>query len=92
MKLHITAFGVVVGLFLGAAVFVADAYSILFGAGKSIGIMQWFVPGFGRTWLGAFIGFMSGFIEGFLIGSAFAWSYNRILRALGKKSPVESPI
>ena len=82
MKLRVLAFGLAAGVFLGLGVFVADAYSLLFGAGENIGIMQLFVIGFDRNWPGAFIGLVSGFVEGFVAASAFAWFYNRVLSAL----------
>ena len=84
MKLRVTAFGMAVGVFLAVGFFVATAFSVLFGTGGHIGYLAWILPWFDRNWLGAFIGLVGGFVEGFIVGSAFAWLYNRILRALEK--------
>jgi hypothetical protein len=77
MKLRIRAMAMAVGVVSGLAVFFASVFSLWMGSGETIDYLRWVLPGFQRTYVGAFVGLIGGFAWGFVLGGLLAWSYNR---------------
>jgi hypothetical protein len=76
MKLRIRAMAMAVGVVTGLAVFVASVFSIWMGSGETIDYLRWVLPGFQRSYVGAFVGLVGGFVWGFVAGGLLAWVYN----------------
>ena len=81
MRLRIRAFGLAVGIVSGLMVFIGTLLSVWFGEGRTISLLDVAFPGYGVTYLGAFIGFGWGFVDGFIAGALGAWLYNRFHKA-----------
>jgi hypothetical protein len=79
LRLNTTIFGLVSGLLLGAAIFLATIFLILKGGdpvGPHLALLGQFFVGYQVTFLGSLIGLGYGFITGFIAGSGVAWLYN----------------
>ena len=86
MKLRIRAMGSAVGVVFGLAVFLATLYSLWFGGGTVIGTLAHILPGFQRSYGGAFLGLFEGIIWGFVGGALVAWFYNSFHKVLYKSA------
>ena len=79
--LNTKALGLVLGLLLGLAIFIATNWLVLKG-GKPVGphlrlLNQYFI-GYRVSFLGSIIGFGYGFAVGTLSGALIGWIYNKI--------------
>lgn len=84
MKLRIRAMGFAAGAVLGFAVLLSSLYSLWFGAGETIGYLEWMLPGFERSVMGSIVGMIGGFVWGFIAGTLHAWFYNIFHKVLYK--------
>jgi hypothetical protein len=78
--------GVVAGLLVGLAVFVATNWLVLKGGnvvGPHLSLLSQYFIGYRVTFLGSFIGFTYGFALGFVGGYGAARLYNAIARWRG---------
>jgi len=76
--------GIVLGILLGAGLFLATNFLVLKGGrhvGAHLGLLSNFFPGYRVTLFGSIIGFCYMFIVGFLVGIVLGAVYNRIARA-----------
>jgi hypothetical protein len=76
--------GVVLGILLGAGLFLATNFLVLKGGarvGAHLGLLASFFPGYRVSFLGSIIGFCYAFVVGFLTGVVLGAVYNRIARA-----------
>lgn len=87
MKLRIRAMGLALGAAVGLAVFLGTLYSLWLGGGTVIGALAQVIPGFQRSYIGAFIGLIGGFVWGFIGGALLAWFYNIFHKAIYKSGP-----
>ncbi|MCI0591190.1 MAG: hypothetical protein L0Y67_06270 [Gammaproteobacteria bacterium] len=74
--------GVVVGTFLGLAIFIATNWLILKGGdrvGPHLALLGQFFIGYRVTFVGSLIGFAYGFLFGFALGYIIATLYNWIV-------------
>jgi hypothetical protein len=83
LMLNAKVFGLVLGLLLGLAIFVATNWLLVKG-GENIGahlqlLSQYFI-GYRVSFVGSLIGFAYGFALGTLSGSLIGWIYNMIAR------------
>lgn len=81
--------GIVVGIFLGLAIFLATNWLILRGGerlGPHLALLNQFFIGYDVTFVGSLVGFAYGFVTGFALGYCAASLYNWImdLRGLGR--------
>lgn len=82
LRLNATVHGVVFGLLLGSAVFIATIWLVIKGGevvGPNLALLNQFFLGYQVTVLGSFIGFGYGLVLGFVVGYFVASVYNRIL-------------
>lgn len=82
LRLNAAGHGIVLGLLLGTAVFVATMWLVIKGGpvvGPNLSLLNQFFIGYRVTVLGSFIGFGYGFLSGFAVGFFVATVYNRIL-------------
>jgi hypothetical protein len=82
LRLNATVHGVVLGLLLGTAVFLATIWLVIKGGpvvGPNLSLLNQFFIGYRVTVVGSFIGFGYGFLLGFVVGFFVASVYNRIL-------------
>jgi hypothetical protein len=70
-----------VGIVSGLMVFIATLLSIWFGEGRTISLLSVAFPGYGASYVGAFIGLLWGIVDGFIAGALGAWLYNRFHKA-----------
>jgi hypothetical protein len=82
--LHINAkvHGVVTGILLGTAIFIATNWLILKGGepvGPHLALLGQFFWGYSVSFVGSFVGLGYGFVCGFVIGYLMAWTYNHVL-------------
>ena len=76
--------GIVLGILLGAGLFLATNFLVLKGGrhvGAHLGLLSNFFPGYRVTFFGSIIGFCYMFIVGFVVGTVLGAVYNRIARA-----------
>src|SRR5262245_56592288 len=82
LRVSAVVHGIVTGLVLGLAIFVATNWLVLKGGrvvGPHLALLGQFFIGYRVTFLGSFIGLGYGFVLGFLLGYGVAWLYNRLL-------------
>jgi hypothetical protein len=82
LRVSALVYGVVTGLFVGLAIFVATNWLVLKGGavvGPHLGLLGQFFIGYRVTVLGSLIGFAYGFALGFAVGAVTAWLYNLLL-------------
>jgi hypothetical protein len=76
--------GIVLGILLGAGLFLATNFLVLKGGrhvGAHLGLLSNFFPGYRVTFFGSIIGFCYMFFVGFIGGIVLGAVYNRIARA-----------
>lgn len=76
--------GVVLGILLGAGLFLATNFLVLKGGthvGAHLGLLSNFFPGYRVSFLGSIIGFCYAFVVGFLTGVVLGAVYNKVARA-----------
>ena len=81
LRLNARAWGISMGLLLGAGLFFATAFLILRGGstvGQRLGLLRVFFPGYSVTWIGAFVGFIYAFVVGYGLGRIIGSVYNRL--------------
>jgi hypothetical protein len=81
IRLDAKVHGLVIGLMLGLAIFVATNWLLLKGGeviGPHLALLGQFFLGYRVSFVGSLIGFAYGFVSGFSIGYVVAWMYNRI--------------
>ena len=81
LRLNATIHGVVIGLMVGLAIFIATNWLVLKGGpvvGPHVGLLSQFFIGYRVTFLGSFVGFAYGFVCGFVGGYFLATVYNLI--------------
>ena|SRR3990172_1982215 len=81
--------GLVIGLLLGLAVFIATNWLVIKGGhitysgeyevGPHLELLSQYFIGYRVSFLGSIIGFMYGFAVGTLSGALIGWIYNRIV-------------
>ena len=79
LRLNATVQGIVTGLMVGLAIFIATNWLVLKGGevvGPHLALLGQFFIGYRVTFVGSLIGFAYGFIVGFLIGYSVARMYN----------------
>jgi hypothetical protein len=79
MRLNAPIVGVVTGLVMGGAIFVATLYLILKGGdvvGPHLALLGQYFIGYTVTVPGSFVGLAYGFVTGFVIGYVVARLYN----------------
>lgn len=79
LRLAGQAWGIAVGALLGASLFVATVILVLKGGpnvGQHLGLLSVFLPGYGVTIVGAFVGFIYMFVIGYAIGRLIGLLYN----------------
>jgi len=84
LRLNARAWGIAIGLLLGLGLFIATAFLIVKGGpnvGQHLALIGEYLPGYGVTWGGAFIGFIYLFVIGYLIGRLIGGVYNALARA-----------
>ena len=84
MHIRQRAFGIAVGILGGIGFFLATLASLAFGSGQIISHLAAVMPGFTRSFAGAFFGLLWGCVYGFLGGILVAWLYNRFCKVLYK--------
>ncbi len=81
VRLNAVVQGVVTGLVLGSAIFLATIWLVIKGGpvvGPHLALLGQFFLGYRVTVFGSFIGFAYGFVTGFGIGFLVTSVYNRI--------------
>jgi len=79
MRLNAMVHGLVAGILVGLAIFVATNWLVLKGGeivGPHLGLLAQFFIGYKVTFAGSLIGFGYGFASGFVIGYFVAATYN----------------
>ncbi len=79
--LNAKAIGLVLGLLLGLAVFVATNWLVIKGGdpvGPHLSLLGQYFIGYTVSFSGSFIGFLYGFAVGTLSGTFLGWMYNWI--------------
>ena len=79
VRLNASIQGIVTGLIVGFAVFLATNWLILKGGdvvGPHLSLLGQFFIGYRVSFVGSLIGFAYGFVLGFLVGYTVAWIYN----------------
>lgn len=74
--------GLALGTLVGLPVFLGTLYSLLLGRGTVIANLAMVLPGFHRTYVGAFVGLVGGFAWGFIGGALLAWLYNTFQKTI----------
>ncbi len=83
MRLNAAVSGLVTGIMVGLAVFVATNWLVLKGGdvvGPHLSLLGQFFVGYEVTFLGSLIGFGYGLVGGFLVGYSVAKLYNWFVR------------
>jgi hypothetical protein len=89
LRLNAKVHGVVAGILVGLAIFVATNWLVLKGGevvGPHLALLGQFFIGYRVTFGGSLIGFAYGFLSGFVIGYFVAFMYNRLVELREKKS------
>lgn len=81
--------GLVLGLLLGSAIFIATNWLVIKGGhitpngeyvvGPHLQLLSQYFIGYRVSFLGSIIGFAYGFIIGILSGALIGWIYNRVV-------------
>ena len=93
VRLNALVQGIVTGLVLGSAIFLATMWLVVKGGpvvGPHLALLGQFFWGYRVTVFGSFIGFGYGFVTGFCIGFLVTSAYNRIAGYREKRSPARS--
>jgi len=89
LHLNAMAYGVVTGLFVGFAMFIATIFLVIKGGevvGPHLKLLGQFFLGYEVTLWGSLVGLAYGFLLGFFGGYLASSIYNGILRIVGKQS------
>ena len=81
LRLNARAWGISAGLLLGGGLFLATVFLVIRGGpnpGQHLSMLRVFFPGYGVSWLGAFVGFIYGFVLGYGLGRIVGSVYNRL--------------
>lgn len=79
VRLNATVQGIVFGVLLGGAIFLATNWLVLKGGervGPHLSLLSQFFIGYEVTFVGSLIGFGYGFVTGFVVGYLVATLYN----------------
>ena len=89
LKLNTKILGLVLGLLMGLAVFIATNWLVIKGGhltpdgryvvGPHLQLLSQFFIGYRVSFLGSIVGFFYGFAIGTLSGAAIGWIYNKIV-------------
>lgn len=89
LKLNARILGLVLGLLLGSAIFIATNWLLIKGGhidsrgeyvvGPHLQLLSQFFIGYRVSFVGSIIGFFHGFALGTLSGAAIGWIYNKIV-------------
>ena len=89
LKLNIKILGLVLGLLLGSAIFIATNWLVIKGGhigpsgeyvvGPHLQLLSQFFIGYKVSFLGSIVGFFYGFALGTLYGALIGWIYNKIV-------------
>ena len=80
VRLRARIMALVFGTLGGVGLFAVTAWLVARGGtevGKHLGLLAYYLPGYGVTWGGALLGGLYGFVIGAAIGWSMAWIYNR---------------
>ena len=80
MKLNKLAFAYAVAIFDGALVFIAMAYSLLFGKASAIMVRVAAIHFAPYSFVGAILMLIEHAVAGFILGWIFAWLYNSFVK------------
>jgi hypothetical protein len=81
LRLNGTLLGLVFGIVLALAIFVATAWLTIKGGpnpGRHLSLLGQFFWGYSVTWLGSVVGAFYGLVVGFAAGWIVAWVYNGV--------------
>jgi hypothetical protein len=81
-RLNARAWGIAMGLLLGAGLFIATNVLVLKGGaqvGKHLNLLGVYLPGYRVTLLGSVIGFIYMFVIGYGLGRIVGSLYNRLV-------------
>ncbi len=81
MRLNARAWGISTGLLLGGGLFLATIFLVIRGGpnmGQHLAMLRVFFPGYGVSWVGAFVGFIYAFVLGYGLGRIIGYVYNRL--------------
>jgi hypothetical protein len=84
LRLNARAWGIAIGLLLGAGLFIATVLLIMKGGqtvGPHLSLIGSYLPGYSVTWGGAFVGFVYLFVIGYAIGRIIGGVYNALARS-----------
>lgn len=80
-KLDVKAFGLAVGIFWGASLFIMGIVNMLSGYGAAyVEFMATIYIGYKATVLGSITGAMVGFIDAGIGAAIVAWLYNKLAK------------
>jgi hypothetical protein len=85
-RLNAMLHGIVTGLVVGLAIFVATNWLVLKGGdvvGPHLALLGQFFIGYQVTFLGSIVGLAYGFVTGFVLGYGVAALYNWLLNVRG---------
>jgi hypothetical protein len=80
MKLNKSAFAYTVAIFDGALVFLAIAYSLLFGKASAVMARVAAIHFAPYSFLGAILMLVEHAVAGYILGWIFAWLYNSFVK------------
>ena len=83
IKLNANVLGIVFGIILGLAIFIATNFLILKGGdvvGPHLGLLRAFFPFYSVTFLGSIVGFGWGLLSGYVAGFIIASIYNLVVK------------
>jgi hypothetical protein len=89
LRLNAKIFGLILGLLMGFAIFIATNWLLLKGGhlnpngeyvvGPHLQLLSQFFIGYRVSFLGSIIGFLYGFALGTLCGAMIGWIYNKVV-------------
>ena len=98
LRLNTKMLGMVLGLLLGFAIFIATNWLIIKGGhitpngeyivGPHLALLSQFFIGYRVSFWGSIIGFFYGFALGTLCGSSIGWIYNKIAVFRNQKTEI----
>ncbi len=89
VHLNAMAYGVVTGIFVGFAIFIATIWLVIKGGeivGPHLKLLGQYFLGYEVTFLGSFVGLGYGFLFGFIGGYLAASIYNRVLPIVSQQA------
>ena len=82
LRLNARAWGIGMGLLLGALLFLATNVLVLRGGenvGQHLGLLSIYLPGYSVSFIGSVIGFVYAFVGGYALGRIIGGVYNRLV-------------